>query len=99
MTLSSSSPRYRHRKVPPTTLPGGGTPTPGPKSYICVDVTLGTRQLEFLIDSGATPNIITEATRRMLGLEPAGGGVAVQGVAMGGGAAAPLVSWGSRMDL
>lgn len=40
------------QKTPPSTLPGGGQPTntPGPKSYICVDMTVGGQRLEFLID-------------------------------------------------
>ena len=38
------------QKSPPVTPPGGGEPTPGPKSYVCVDMTVGGQKLEFLID-------------------------------------------------
>lgn len=43
------------QRTPPSTLPGGGSVAggaQGPKSYICVDVTVGGQRLEFLVDSG-----------------------------------------------
>ncbi len=79
------------QRTPPSTLPGGGSAAGGPKSYICVDVTVGGQQLEFLVDSGATPTIITERTRARLGLQPLGGGQRLEGVTATGAGAAPRV--------
>jgi predicted aspartyl protease len=55
-----------------------------------LDQPQGTK-LEFLIDSGATPVIITEATRQKLGLQPLDGGQRLEGVAATGAASAPRV--------
>ena len=48
-------------------------------------------KLEFLIDSGATPTIITERTRARLGLSELGGGQRIEGVTATGAGAAPRV--------
>lgn len=48
---AAASVPFRQR-TPPSTLPGGGSAAQGPKSYICVDVTVGGQKLEFLVDSG-----------------------------------------------
>lgn len=52
---------------------------------------MGGQQLEFLVDSGATPTIITEHTRARLGLQPLGGGQRLEGVTATGAGAAPRV--------
>lgn len=52
---------------------------------------MGGQQLEFLVDSGATPTIITERTRARLGLQPLGGGQRLEGVTATGAGAAPRV--------
>jgi len=56
-----------------------------------VDVWVKGERLEFLIDSGATPTIITERTRARLGLSELGGGQRIEGVTATGSGAAPRV--------
>lgn len=79
------------QKTPPSTLPGGGQAGPGPKSYVCVDLWIKNEKYEFLIDSGATPTIITERTRSRLNVRELAGGQRIEGVTATGGGAAPRV--------